>query len=77
MTVFDTITAVTKPCIRCHETSAITVDADGYRRWRSGRLIQEAFPDMSADNWELLISGTHEACWDAMFGTEEEALERA
>jgi hypothetical protein len=67
----------TVPCIRCNETSTITVDADAHRRWTSGELIQDAFPDMTADRRELLISGTHSACLDAMFNTEEEELESA
>jgi hypothetical protein len=66
----------TVPCIRCNETSSITVDADSYTKWAVfGELIQDAFPDMTADNRELLISGIHPACWDAMFNTEEEELE--
>ena len=77
MTVLDTMTAVTKPCLHCNETSTLTVDADAYRSWKSGVLIQEAFPDMTADDRELLISGIHPACWDAMFGAEEEELEHA
>ena len=65
------LTAVTKPCIHCNKTSSLTVDADGYRQWVSGALIQDAFPDMDADNRELLISGTHPACWDTMFGDDQ------
>jgi len=65
------MTTITKPCIHCNETSAITVDAAAHRRWRSGALIQDAFPDMDADTRELLISGTHMTCWDAMFGEYE------
>ena len=65
------LNAVTKPCIHCNETSTITVDAASYRRWRSGALIQDAFPDMDADTRELLISGIHPACWDTMFGEEQ------
>ena len=65
------MTTITKPCIHCNETSTLTVDADGYRQWVSGALIQDAFPDMDADNRELLISGIHPACWDTMFGEEQ------
>lgn len=72
MTPFDTITAKTRPCIRCNETSTITVDADAHRRWTSGELIQDAFPDMTADNRELLISGIHPACWDSMFEGDDQ-----
>ena len=65
------MTAITKPCTHCGETSKLRVDADAYRQWVSGALIQDAFPDMDADNRELLISGTHPACWDTMFGDDQ------
>ena len=63
--------AMTRPCTHCGSASTLTVDADGYRQWRSGAYIQEAFPDMDADTRELLVSGTHPACWTAMFGEEQ------
>ena len=71
MTVLDTMTAVTKPCLHCNGTSALSVDAGAYRRWKSGVLIQEAFPDMTADDRELLISGIHPACWHLLFGDDQ------
>lgn len=68
----------TSPCIRCNETSELVVDADSYTKWTVfGELIQDAFPNMTTDNRELLISGIHPACWDSMFGEEEEELENA
>ena len=65
------MTTITKPCIHCNETSTLTVDADGYQQRRRGAIVQDALPDMDSDNRELLISGTHPACWDAMFGEEQ------
>lgn len=58
---------LTKPCIGCEETSIVMVDESALRSWQAGTLAQVAFPEMSADKRELLISGTHPACWDAMF----------
>lgn len=34
------------------------------------RLIQDIFPELSADARELLITGTCPACWRKMFGAE-------
>lgn len=72
MTAFDTITAKTRPCVVCSERSVLTVDADAYRQWLHGELIHKAFPDMTADRRELLISGTHPACWDSMFEGDDQ-----
>ena len=68
MSVFDAITVKTAPCIHCKETSEFTVDAGAYQQWKGGTLCQYAFPDMDDERRELLISGIHPACWDAMFG---------
>lgn len=38
---------------------------------RSG-LAQEAFPDLSADEREFIISGIHPTEWEQLFGKEEE-----
>ena len=62
----------TKPCICCHETGLITVDYAQYIKWQEGMLVQQAFPDLSASEREMLITGTHPKCWDKMFGKEEE-----
>lgn len=38
---------------------------------RSG-LAQEAFPDLSAEEREFIISGIHPIEWNELFGNEEE-----
>jgi len=63
MTILKAITVETKRCILCGKSSAVTVDADAHRRWKGGTLIQKAFPDLDIDTRELLINGTHAACW--------------
>lgn len=40
-------------------------------RWNRGLLIQEAFPYLSSDEREFLISGTTKQEWDQMFPTEQ------
>lgn len=57
---------ITSPCIVCSETSTIEVDLDSYIRWQNGTLIQNAFPNTSTGFRELLITGTHDACWKTL-----------
>ena len=49
-------TNITKVCPECGKKTTITVDIDAYARWRNGELIQRAFPDMSADDRETLMT---------------------
>ena len=49
----------------------MAVNEDDYTSWENGELIQNAMPYLSADERELLISGTCGTCFDNMFGSEE------
>jgi len=62
----------TRPCIRCKQRSVIVVEDREYERWRAGAFVQDAFPNLSLTSRELIVSGTHEACWRTLFGEEEE-----
>jgi hypothetical protein len=57
----------TMPCPECGKTSEMEVDPDALRRWQQGELIQNAFPNMTPNERELLVTGTHPACWDKIF----------
>lgn len=59
---------VTKTCCVCGKEASVTVDREGYDRWIGGAHVQHVFRDMSADDREILISGTHPECWDELFG---------
>lgn len=65
----DHLVSVETPrCIVCREHGILWVNMFAWSRYAAGELLaQEAFPDMSADAREQLISGTHPACWDALF----------
>lgn len=56
-----------KPCPECGKRGQVVVDEQAYFDWKNGMLIQDAMPNLSADERELLITGTHPACWEAMF----------
>ena len=61
----------TPPCAVCGLRSEFMLPAGDIARWRAGEYVQDVFPDMTIDDRETLISGTHSACWDTLFGEEE------
>lgn len=65
-------TIMTRPCLQCGEPSMVTLDNDKLARYKAGELVQRVWPEMSTDERELLITGTHPACWSAMFGGSDE-----
>jgi len=68
----DTIVVKTKTCTVCDQYEVWSLDRKAVENWQEGENIQSAFPDMSAGDREILISGTHAACWDKLFPGEEE-----
>jgi len=42
--------------------------------YESGALVQDAFPMLTADEREFLITGITPEEWDATFGSEDEDL---
>ena len=63
---------VAVPCRMCQETTDLKVNFQGFVNWKSGELIQDALPELSADERELLISGTCNECWQQLFPEEDE-----
>jgi hypothetical protein len=66
-----TTTVTTRACSLCGGRSRVVVPTDDLESWRSGTLIQNAFPYFTPAERELLMTGTHSECWDAFFGDEE------
>lgn len=63
---------VAVPCRLCDTVHDLTVNVEGFVSWQAGEFIQEALPELDADDRELLISGTCPTCWDKMFPSDEE-----
>lgn len=60
-------------CRNCGDVHAINVDYDAFIAWKNRELlIQDALPELSADERELLLSGTCGVCWDSWFGPEND-----
>jgi hypothetical protein len=55
---------ITKPCIRCGEEQKVEVPEEGYLRWTRGQdTIENAMPQVSADDREILLSAMCPHCW--------------
>lgn len=68
--VGSTTTTISRQCPICGKVNTITVDTkvlnDGMQAYRSGALIQNAFPTLSPSEREFFITGICDKCWDAM-----------
>jgi hypothetical protein len=52
-------------------TMEIDVTPDQLYRWRYGQLIQNAMPNLSADEREFILTGITPEEWDSVFGEED------
>jgi hypothetical protein len=62
----------TGPCVVTRKMVSVTVPAAGLFKLRQGAHIQDAFPELSVDDREFLISGMSAEGWKLTFGTEED-----
>lgn len=63
----------TVTCEGCEDIFTFSLDPKALEAWQAGVHVQQAFPELSDDERELLISGTCGACWEEMFPEEEES----
>ena len=68
----ETIAVKTKTCTVCGKYEVWILDRAAVESWQAGEYIQNAFPEMSMQDREILITGTHPACWDKLFPEEPE-----
>ena len=59
-------------CDHCEKVHTFGYSAQGFALWKNGELIQNALPELSAEERELLISRTCGDCWDEMFPEDSE-----
>lgn len=55
-------------CPNCERTFSASFDDERIKRFENGELLQEVFPELSADDRELFFL-THfcKECWDELF----------
>lgn len=58
---------ITTTCPICGVSQVIVVGEADYEAWKSGTYIQDAFPYLSADQREALMTGFCSTCWAALF----------
>lgn len=68
-------TTIVTACPFCGEANYTEVNDADYWDWKDGELVQNAFPYLSANEREALISGICPWCWEATFGKEEDPEE--
>lgn len=62
------------PCIHCGQFRPVLLDGnDYYRYFMRGLRIEECFSYLTLQQRELLITGIHPECWDALFADEGDA----
>ena len=54
-------------CHNCKKHFSITMTDQQYKDYNEGCYVQEIFPEKTADERELLISGMCGNCFDNMF----------
>lgn len=60
--------AVAKVCPVCGQTAQVSIPVESYDKWRTGTLLQKAWPEGSATERETLISGLCPRCQEGVFG---------
>ena len=59
-------------CQTCEKRYEFLVNPDDYYDWQHGKYAQAAFPYLTADERELMISQTCGPCFNEMFPEEDE-----
>lgn len=55
------------PCTSCGKDQSLAVQDSGLFKYNHGATVQGAFPELSAAQRELLISGLCGKCWNDLF----------
>lgn len=68
----DTKTTISKVCLTCNVEHRIDIYLDDLMRFHNGTHAQDAFPYLTEDQRELLISEICGTCFEAMFAEDDE-----
>jgi len=59
-------------CPFCGKRNKLAISAKGYKAWTSGAMVQDAFPELGANEREFLITGMCAKCQDDVFGDNDD-----
>jgi hypothetical protein len=62
---------IVRDCSFCGKGAVTVVPAQGLWDWEHGKFAQDAFPDLTADQREQVMTGTHSECWDRYMKEED------
>lgn len=57
-------------CAYCGDENRVKVSYHRKKAWQQGAYAQDAFNNLTPDERELLISGTHPECWDRLMNAD-------
>lgn len=63
---------VANRCPMCGKVHTVNVNDVDFQRWQTGASIQNAFPYLSANEREIIMTGICPKCWDKMFFIKED-----
>jgi hypothetical protein len=55
-------------CIRCGKTETVELTLEEITALRADLKVPDALPNRDSDFRELIITGIHAECWEAIFG---------
>ena len=65
-------------CRHCKKTNHIKLNKEQFLAWTTGGLlIQNAFPQLTPEERDLILMGFHPECWDIVFKRLEDGKEQA
>lgn len=62
---------MTLACISCNKPVDVPATEEELQAWHSGELIQDAMPELTPGQREMLLNQICEECFDRMFGEEK------
>ena len=57
-------------CVKCDRPVDVPCTEQQIKVWQDGEMIQNAMPNLTADQREMLITGICGICWEVMFGQD-------
>lgn len=68
----NTAVVITTYCPQHNDQDAITVPAEHWSAYSEGAHIQDAFPDLSAEQREQIITGICGSCFARIFSSDDD-----
>ena len=74
--VLESMITIKTTCPFCRKKGAVAVWSADYAKWAANNApVQDAFPYLSANERESLMTGICSNCWDSLFSASEEEEE--